>query len=129
MDFLLDTCTFLWILSNDGRLTDKVRSVFSQPENSIYLSAASSWEIAVKYSMGKLPLPQNPIGYIPAKRKEHKIDDLPISEEVTFYLTKLPAIHKDPFDRILVCQSIVWGYPVLTPDPLIHQYPVKTVWA
>jgi PIN domain nuclease of toxin-antitoxin system len=128
MEFLLDTCTFLWIITDDSKLSRAVCSVFVEPENSIFLSAASSWEIAVKHSLGKLPLPENPVTYIPQKRKEHKIDVLEISEEATLYLTKLPLIHRDPFDRILICQGIVGGYTILSPDPLIRQYPIKTLW-
>ena len=128
MEILLDTCTFLWIITDDTRLTQKARTAFSNTENRVYLSAVSAWEIAVKNSLGKLPLPEDPLIYIPRKREEHKISRLDIREDAALHLNKLPLIHKDPFDRILICQSIVSGLTILTPDPLIHRYPVKYLW-
>jgi len=73
-------------------------------------------------------LPENPVTYIPKKREDHGIAALDISEEAVLHLTKLPHMHKDPFDRILVCQSLLSGFLILTPDPLIHQYPFKVLW-
>ena len=128
MEILLDTCTFLWIITDDKRLTKKARTAFSNTENRVYLSAVSAWEIAVKNSLGKLPLPEDPLIYIPRKREEHKISQLDIREDAALHLSKLPLIHKDPFDRILICQCIVSGLTILTPDPLIHRYPVKYLW-
>ena len=128
MNILLDTCTFLWIISGDEKLSEHARSVFSQQQNIVYLSAASVWEITVKYGLHKLPLPENPFSYIPKQREAHKVEKLPITEEASLCLAKLPSIHKDPFDRILICQSIVTGCLLLTPDPLIRQYPVNVLW-
>lgn len=128
MEILLDTCTFLWIISDDERLPENARRIFSDTRNTVYLSTASAWEIAVKYSIGKLPLAEDPRTYIPRRREEHQISKLDICEEAALHLIKLPPIHKDPFDRMLICQSIVSGCTILTPDPLIHQYPVKCFW-
>ncbi|MBU4344200.1 MAG: type II toxin-antitoxin system VapC family toxin [Proteobacteria bacterium] len=128
MKILLDTCTFLWIITDDPKLSQQARKLFIDPENEVYLSVASTWEIAIKYKLGRLPLPKSPQKYIPSKRKEHGIDSLPLDEEATLYLTKLPDLHKDPFDRILICQAIVAGYIMLTPDELITQYSLRSVW-
>lgn len=128
MKILLDTCTFLWIITDDPKLSQQARKLFVDPENPVYLSVASTWEIAIKYKLGKLPLPQPPQKYIPSKRKQHDIDSLPLDEDATLYLTKLPDLHKDPFDRILICQAIVAGLIILTSDELITQYPVRSVW-
>jgi len=125
---LLDTCTFLWIITDDPRLSQQARKLFVDPENEVYLSVASTWEIAIKHNLDKLSLPNPPQKYIPSKRKEHDIDSLPLDEEATSYLTKLPNLHKDPFDRILICQAIVTGLIILTPDELITQYPLRSVW-
>ena len=78
--------------------------------------------------LGKLSLPKPPGKYIPAKRKQHYIDSLPLDEEATLYLAKLPDLHKDPFDRILICQAIVSGLIILTPDEQISQYPLRSMW-
>ena len=128
MKILLDTCTFLWIITDDSELSPQAKTLFIDPSNEVYLSVASTWEIAIKYKRGKLSLPKSPEKYIPTKRKQHNIDSLPLAEEATLYLTKLPNLHKDPFDRILICQSIVSGLIILTPDELISQYPLRSIW-
>ena len=128
MKVLLDTCTFLWIITDDPKLSSQAKKLFIDPSNEVYLSVASTWEIAIKYKRGKLSLPKAPEKYIPTQRKQHNIDTLPLDEESTLYLTKLPDLHKDPFDRILICQSIVAGLVILTPDELISQYPLRSIW-
>lgn len=128
MRILLDTCTFLWMITDDTRLSQQAKTLFVDPENDVYLSVASTWEIAIKYSLNKLSLPKPPQEYIPSKRQEHDIDSLPLDEEATLYLTKLPDLHRDPFDRILICQAIVAGLIILTPDELITQYPLRSLW-
>jgi len=128
MNILLDTCTFLWIILDSGDLSDTARTAFSTPDNEVYLSAASCWEISVKWSLGRLALPVEPGLFLPKQRERHLVTPLPIAEEATFHLPKLPQLHKDPFDRILVCQAIEHSLAILTPDPLISQYPVRTIW-
>ena len=128
MRVLLDTCTFLWIVTDDARLSAKAKALFAASGNEVFLSVASTWEIAVKYKLGRLPLPESPDRYIPQKREQHEIDSLMLTEQATLYLPKLPDLHSDPFDRILICQAIVGGLCVLTPDELILQYPVRSEW-
>jgi len=125
---LLDTCTFLWVITDDIALSASARNAFVDPDNDVYLSAASVWEIAVKHSLGKLPLPTSPDRFIPIQRERHGITSLPLEEQAVLYLSKLPLIHRDPFDRILVCQAIQHQLTLLTPDPLITQYAVRTAW-
>lgn len=128
MKVLLDTCTFLWIAGKPDALSAQARTLFQNPENEVYLSAASAWEIATKHAIGRLPLPEPADRFVPRLRDRHGVDALPIDEESTLHLTRLPPIHRDPFDRILVCQAIVHGMTVLTPDGLIAQYPARVVW-
>lgn len=125
---LLDTCTFLWIVANAPELSEKARAIFHDVENQVYLSAVSAWEIAVKNALGKLPLPNTPDIFVSEQRKLHKIESLPLDESSTLYLPNLPQIHRDPFDRMLVCQAIKHDLIILTPDPMIKQYPVETIW-
>jgi len=73
-------------------------------------------------------LPELPSRFIPSQREKHFIDALPLEEEATLYWPALPEYHKDPFDRMLVCQAIVHGLAILTPDDLITQYPVRSIW-
>jgi len=125
---LLDTCTFLWIGGDAPELSDKARELFQNPENEVYLSCVSAWEIAVKNALGRLPLPERPDTYVPKLRQLHAIEPLPLDEEATLHLTTLPSLHKDPFDRMLVCQAIVSGLVLLTPDELVTQYPTRSAW-
>jgi len=125
---LLDTVTFLWTVTDAIELSDTAREVFSDPDNEVFLSVVSSWEIAIKNCIGRLPLPESPAKFIPTQRKRHDIESLTLDEEATLYLNRLPVLHKDPFDRMLVCQAIVQHLVILTPDDLINQYPVRTLW-
>lgn len=128
MRILLDTCTFLWLVTDEPALSDAARDAFTDIENEVYLSAVSTWEIAVKYALGRLSLPVPPAQYVPDQRTRHEIAFLPLHEEPTLSLKRLPRIHKDPFDRMLICQALVHDLVILTPDPLISQYTVGTMW-
>ncbi|EDN66002.1 PilT-like protein [Beggiatoa sp. PS] len=125
---LLDTCSFLWIVANAPELSENARTTFYDVENQIYLSAVSAWEIAVKNALGKLPLPNTPDIFVQEQRELHQIESLPLDESSTLLLPNLPQIHRDPFDRMLVCQAIKHDLIILTPDSMIKQYPVKTLW-
>jgi PIN domain nuclease of toxin-antitoxin system len=125
---LLDTCTFLWLITDAPDLSNPPREVFAERENEVYLSAVSSWEIAIKHTLGRLPLPASPERYMPDQRTKHDIAFFPLQEEATLSLKRLPRIHKDPFDRMLICQALVHGLVILTPDPLISQYPIRIIW-
>jgi PIN domain nuclease of toxin-antitoxin system len=128
VNILLDTCTFLWVVSGSAELSDTARRLFSDPGNEIYLSAASAWEIIVKHKLGKLPLPEPPHEFIKKWRTRHEIDSLPLDEAAVLQLSRLPDYHKDPFDRILICQAIAGGMIILTPDPRITRYPIRSEW-
>jgi PIN domain nuclease of toxin-antitoxin system len=125
---LLDTCTFLWIVGGAQELSPRARGAFADPENEVFLSAASAWEIAVKNRLGKLPLPAPPEEFVPAQRTAHGIEPLPLDEESALLVAKLPDLHRDPFDRMLVAQALVCGLVVLSPDDPIRQYPVRPLW-
>jgi PIN domain nuclease of toxin-antitoxin system len=124
---LLDTCTFLWISAGQA-ISDAAAAAYRDPSNEVYLSAASVWEITLKYQSGRLTLPEPPDSLIPTERRLRGIAALPIDEEAVYQLPKLPPHHRDPFDRMLVCQAVAHGLAILTPDPLIRQYPVRVVW-
>ncbi len=128
MRILLDTCTFLWIITDDARLSDRARTLFKEKSNEVYLSSVSSWEITLKFGLGKLNLPLEPKRYIPIQRTKHNISSCSLNEEATLYISKLPDIHKDPFDRMLICQANTSDMILLTPDEFIAQYPVRYEW-
>jgi PIN domain nuclease of toxin-antitoxin system len=125
---LLDTCTFLWSLEGGTSVSAAARAALSEPGNDVYLSSVSAWEIAAKHALGKLPLPDAPERYVPAQRRARAIDSLPLDEEAALHLPRLPPLHRDPFDRMLICQALVAGLTLVTPDPEIARYPVRTLW-
>jgi PIN domain nuclease of toxin-antitoxin system len=128
LKLLIDTCTFLWLASGSGKMSEAATEAFLDPENERYLSAASAWEIAIKHSLGRLPLPAKPQQFVRQIRERSGIETLPIDEESALHLSKLPRLHADPFDRMLVAQAIVHGMTILTPDEEIEQYAVRVLW-
>ena len=128
MKLLLDTCTFLWALEGGKELSEAAREALADPENDVFLSAVSAWEIAVKHGLGKLPLPEPPDRYVPAQRIARGIAALPLDEDAALQLVRLPSLHRDPFDRMLVCQALVGALSIVTPDPEIARYPVRILW-
>jgi len=128
MRLLLDTCTFLWIVGDSPHLSARAKRLHAAVESDVYLSAVSCWEIAVKHALGRLKLPEPPHRFVPEMRDAHGIESLPLSETETLLLPRLPALHRDPFDRMLVCQAMHHGLTILTPDEAISPYPVPTIW-
>ncbi|HVL66745.1 MAG TPA: type II toxin-antitoxin system VapC family toxin [Vicinamibacterales bacterium] len=129
MKLLLDTCTFLWAVGDPDRLPPRVRDLLLAGENEVYVSAVSAWEIAIKAAAGRLDLRgSTPDRFVPGHRDAAGFAALPIDEESALHGFRLPALHRDPFDRMLVSQAIVHGLTILTPDPLVVQYPARTTW-
>ncbi len=128
MRLLLDTCTFLWLNIDRKQLPPRTMEILKSAENELLLSAASAWEISTKYARGTLRLSEEPASWVPSRRELNGIASLAVTEEAAVQLPKLQPLHKDPFDRLLVCQAIIEGLVVVTPDPLIRQYPVRVLW-
>lgn len=125
---LLDTVTFIWLINGAKELSKTAEKIYLNADNKLYLSSVSVWEMTVKYNLGRLPLPEAPAEYIPKQRILHGIDSLPLEENDIFELTNLPKIHSDPFDRMLICQAKARGLIFLTPDKIIHKYPIVSKW-
>ncbi|MGH9367191.1 MAG: type II toxin-antitoxin system VapC family toxin [Thermoanaerobaculia bacterium] len=128
MRLLLDTRTFLWIAGGAPEISARAREAFVDPANEVFLSAASAWEIAVKHKIGRLPLPEPPETFVPGNRQAHGIEPLDLDERAALRAGRLPDLHRDPFDRMLVAQAIEGVFVLLTPDEAIRQYAVKTLW-
>ena len=128
MKLLLDTCTFLWWSTGSETIPANVRHIVADPANDVWLSAVSTWEIAVKHALGRLPLPDPPELFIPRERRRHRLRSLGLDEKSTLHLSRLPRLHGDPFDRMLICQGIEHRLSLVTPDSLIAQYAVDTIW-
>jgi PIN domain nuclease of toxin-antitoxin system len=123
MTFLLDTHVFLWFLSGDARLPTAWRDTIRQPHHEVFLSVVSLWETIIKYRLDKLPLPEPPERYLPAQRERHQIANLPLDEASVKQLATLAPIHRDPFDRMLICQAIEHGLTIITVDEVFRSYP------
>jgi PIN domain nuclease of toxin-antitoxin system len=127
MKILLDTHIFLWFISGDTQLSTEVRDAIREPDNEIYLSAVSIWEVIVKYQLGKLPLPEHPETYLPKQRDLHQIASLSLDESSVIQLAELPPLHRDPFDRMLICQALQKGLTIATVDSVVRAYPVSVM--
>lgn len=128
MRVLLDTAPFLWFAMGAPELSQRVRDLVLDEGNPVFVSAVSAWEIAVKYDLGRLALAERPETLLPAIRKAYAIEALALEEVAVLHLHRLPKLHRDPFDRMLVCQAVAHGLTLATPDDEIRRYPVPTVW-
>ena len=128
MRFILDTCVLMFVDFNPTKLSDTARKLLVDPESELLFSAISVWECSVKHSLGKVELSGSPDIVLPRLMAEYEVNSLSLTDEDCYQVLKLPRIHNDPFDRMLVCQAIAQGIPIVTPDPLIRAYPVRTIW-
>ena len=125
MKLLLDTHIFLWFVTADERLPLIFRDTIRHPDNQVYLSVVSDWEILVKHQIGKLPLPEPPELFLVKGRESHQIASLSLDEASVIQLNKLPLLHRDPFDRMLICQAIQHDLSLVTVDEEVRQYPAR----
>ncbi len=126
MRVLLDTHVFLWLHTEPERLGDRL-PVVEDRRNALLVSAVSSWEIAIKYGLGRLPLPEPPQRYVPERLRVIGADALAVEHPHALAVAALPPLHGDPFDRLLVAQAGLLDVPILTADPSVAQYPVRTL--
>ena len=127
MQYLLDTHAFLWFINGDAQLSDKARTIIENPIHDRYVSIASFWEMAIKLNLGKLELDMS------FKELYQQIDKngfnlLPITPAHTEKIVSLDLHHRDPFDRMLICQAMVDKLTVITADSQFQNYKVKQVW-
>jgi PIN domain nuclease of toxin-antitoxin system len=126
--YLLDTGVFLLALSAPDKLNRHARELVSGERSGMFLSAASSWEIAVKYALRKLDLPEPPARYVPTRMFKWGIQPLEITHSHALSAGELPAYHQDPFDRMLIAQAIAEQMTLATSDQLFERYDVKLFW-
>jgi PIN domain nuclease of toxin-antitoxin system len=124
---LLDTHIFLWLVTGDQRMSLNHRHDICDPANEVYLSVAAVWEATVKHQLGKLTLPEAPERYLPSRRQLHNVASLPLDEASILRLPSLPLRHRDPFDRMMICQALEHGMTIVTVDTAIKQYQVPVL--
>lgn len=125
MNLLLDTHAVLWWLDDDPTLSDAARAEISDPENTVYLSAVAVWEMRIKQGIGKLDLPDDFDEVLDGQA----FSKLPVTVDHAHTIAGLPAIHRDPFDRMLVAQAVVEGMTIVTRDRRIAEYGVDVLLA
>lgn len=127
MTVLLDTHVWLWMLAAPGRLGTAARELVEDGRNTLLLSAASSWEIAIKFALGRLPIPEPPDRYVPERMRRSGVDPLPIEHSHALRVSTLEPHHRDPFDRLLVAQAQVERVSLLSADPVFGRYEVEVI--
>lgn len=129
MRLLLDSHIFLWLVTGDERLSAASRRAVEDLRNEVFFSAASAWELSIKYRLNKLPLPLPPHEYVPAMLTRTGVDSLAVSISRAVAVAALPDLHRDPFDRLLVAQALHENLTIVTADPLISAYAVPCLGA
>ena len=129
MRILLDTQCWLWMVSAPTRLSERSRSLVASADSELYLSAASAWEIAIKYALGKLRLPEPPARYVPSRLEATRVSAMSVELGHALAVALLPRHHRDPFDRLLIAQAQLEDLPILTADPVFASYDVATIAA
>ncbi len=125
---LLDTCAFIWLASDPQHLGSGARSALEDPHKDRFLSAASVWEIVLKYHNGKLPLPQPPEEWIEEQTRVQDISIMNLERSVIYQSGRLPIVHRDPFDRMIAADSLINKMPILTPDEPFREYGCHVIW-
>ncbi len=128
MRALLDTHTFLWFIESDARLSVAARRLVIDPENDAFLSIGSVWEMAIKYRLGKLQVPQPLTTFIPDQLRRNSVTLLDITLDHLAPLTTLPLHHRDPFDRLLIVQAMFEDIPIISADAVFDAYGVTRRW-
>jgi len=126
MNVLLDTHTLLWALTDEQRLSDRVRNLL--PRADTWFSVASIWEIVIKAKNGKLPLPLPAGSYLMTKLALNGVRVLPVTADHALRVETLALHHRDPFDRMLIAQSLEEKLPLVTADPVFQRYAVNVIW-
>ncbi|MDU9049323.1 MAG: type II toxin-antitoxin system VapC family toxin [Candidatus Electrothrix sp. Rat3] len=128
MNILLDTHAFLWWITDDAQLSETARKLIKDNGNTLYWSAASSWEVGIKYALGRLPLPDAPEIFLAQELAGNQIESLPITDRYAFQAGRLPRHHKDPFDRMLIAQAMTDSLILLSCDSFFGLYDVQVMW-
>ncbi len=128
MKYLLDTHSLIWFLTGDAQLSNRARQLIEAEENELLVSVASLWEMAIKFSIGKLDLGQPFETLFPQQLENNSIEILSIAVEHLHTVCKLPFYHRDPFDRLIIAQAQVEKLPVVSVDTVFDTYGTRREW-
>lgn len=128
MRLLLDTHVWLWMIAERERFSVETAALVENSSNDLLLSSVSSWEIAIKHSLGKLTLPETPVTYVPKQIGRTGVTPLAVEHSHALRVAALPSHHRDPFDRLLVAQAELEGATLLTSDRQFAPYEIPIQW-
>ena len=128
MNGLVDSQAFLWFVGNRSKLSAPARAFMADPNNDLFLSAGSLWEIAIKIGIGKLSLSEPYDVFMARELAQNDVEILPITAAHGTALVPLPFHHGDPFDRLLVAQAVVEQWPIVSGDPVLDSYSIQRIW-
>ncbi len=126
--YLLDTCAFLWLAQQPAMVSPRAAAAIDDAGNELFVSDVSIWEITLKHSAGRLPLPGAPRRWIPAKLSYHQLQSLRLDHAALYRSGELPRVHPDPFDRLLAAQAIEGGMTLLSPDAPLSLLGAARLW-
>jgi len=125
---LLDTHTFIWLDTEPERLSGPALAACQEPDNELILSVVSIWEMQIKSQLGRLDLEVGIRDMVETQAEDNGMRTLPVNAEHVYSLNRLPALHKDPFDRLLAAQAVTENAVLVTADELLRGYPAETLW-
>jgi PIN domain nuclease of toxin-antitoxin system len=128
VNILLDTHAFLWFLSGDSSLSSTAKSLIEDPTTNAFVSIASCWEIAIKTGLRKLDLGEPASTFLPRELTRNRFDLLAVELRHATLVETLPHHHRDPFDRMLVSQSLLGAIPIVSGDTALDPYGVRRLW-
>jgi len=129
MRFLIDTHCWIWATESSGKLNDTAAEMILSGENTVFFSAISAAEIAIKVRLGKLKLPQPVAESVPGLLEKQRVTPMALDQQHALRVADLPLHHRDPFDRLLIAQAQAEGIPLMTADTKIAEYDVDIIWA
>jgi len=126
--YLLDTAPLIYLMSNEDSVPSAVRRELADPGSEVFYSQISLWEIQIKYQLGKLSMPDEPAVVLPRELDRYGFTKLDLTDAAIFGLTRLPSVHRDPFDRLLIVQAKLTGSTLVSPDKIFAKYPITVFW-
>jgi len=126
--YLLDTAPLINLMSNEDSVPSAVRRELADPGSEVFYSQISLWEIQIKYQLGKLSMPDEPAVVLPRELDRYGFTKLDLTDAAIFGLSRLPLVHRDPFDRLLIVQAKLTGSTLVSPDKIFSKYPITVFW-
>ena len=128
MRFLLDTWTFIWLAMPQDKLSPLACELLDEAGHEWFLSDVSQWEVVMKHSSGKLPLPGDAREWLPSQLEFHRLERLRLESEAIYRSGELPRVHPDPFDRLIAAQAITHGMTILSPNTPLSLLGASRMW-